>query len=146
MYNGMLHAHSGFRWLVIIFLVIAIIKSFVGWFGKKEYSKSDNLIALILLSVTHLQLIFGIIMYFVSDKIVSMGEAMKDATLRFWVVEHGFTMLIAITLITLGRVLSKKAATSELKFKKGAIFYTIAFVLILWAGLIKPNLLGAGMY
>ncbi|MBE7443435.1 MAG: cytochrome B [Flavobacteriales bacterium] len=146
MYNGMLHAHSGFRWLVIIFLVIAIIKSFAGWFGKKEYGKSDNLIALILLSVTHLQLIFGVIMYFVSDKIVSMGVAMKDATLRFWVVEHGFTMLIAITLITLGRVLSKKAATSELKFKKGAIFYTIAFVLILWAGVIKPNLLGAGMF
>lgn len=142
----MLHAHSGFRWLVIIFLVIAIIKSFAGWLGKKEYGKSDNLIALILLSVTHLQLIFGVIMYFVSDKIVSMGIAMKDATLRFWVVEHGFTMLIAITLITLGRVLSKKAATSELKFKKGAIFYTIAFVLILWAGVIKPNLLGAGMF
>lgn len=71
---------------------------------------------------------------------------MKDATLRFWAVEHGFTMLIAIVLITLGRVLSKKAATSELKFKKGAIFYTIAFILILWAGLIKPNMLGAGMF
>ena len=146
MYNGMLHAHSGFRWLVITFLIIAIIKSFAGWFGKKEFSKSDNLIALILLSVTHLQLIFGIIMYFVSDKIVSMGIAMKDSTLRFWVVEHGFTMIIAIVLITLGRVLSKKAATSELKFKKSAIFYTIAFVLILWAGLIKPTMLGAGMY
>jgi len=146
MYNGMLHAHSGFRWLVIIFLVIAIIQSFAGWFGKKEYGKSDNLVALILLSVTHLQLIFGVIMYFVSPKIVGMAEAMKDATLRFWVVEHGFTMLIAITFITLGRVLSKKAATSELKFKKGAIFYTLAFVLILWAGLIKPTLLGAGMY
>jgi putative Ca2+/H+ antiporter (TMEM165/GDT1 family) len=71
---------------------------------------------------------------------------MKDATLRFWVVEHGSIMLMAIVAITLGRVLSKKASTSELKFKKGAIFYTIAFVLILWAGLIKPNLLGAGMF
>lgn len=146
MYNGILHAHSGFRWLVIIFLVIAILKSFAGWFGKKEYNKGDNMIALLLLSVTHLQLIFGIVMYFISDKIVSMGEAMKDATLRFWAVEHGFTMLIAIVLITLGRVLSKKAETSELKFKKGAIFYTIAFILILWAGLIKPNMLGAGMF
>ena len=146
MYNGMLHAHSGFRWLVIIFLVIAIIQSFAGWFGIKEYGKSDILVALILLSVTHLQLIFGVIMYFVSPKIVGMGEAMKDATLRFWVVEHASIMLIAIVAITLGRVLSKKAATSELKFKKGAIFYTIAFVFILWAGLIKPTLLGAGMY
>jgi len=127
-------------------LIVAIIKSFAGWFGKKEYNKSDNMIALMLLSVTHLQLVFGIIMYFVSPKIVSMGEAMKDGASRFWVVEHGSIMLIAIVLITLGRVLSKKAATSELKFKKGAIFYTIAFVFILWAGLIKPNMLGAGMF
>ncbi len=146
MYNAFLHLHAGFRWLVVIFLVIAIIKSFSGWFGKKEYSKNDNLIALILLSVTHLQFVFGVIIYFVSPKIVGMAVAMKDATLRFWVVEHGFTMLIAIVLITLGRVLSKKAETSEIKFKKSAIFYTIAFVLILWAGLIKPTILGAGMY
>ena len=146
MYNGMLHAHSGFRWLVIMFLVIAILKSFAGWFGKKEYNKSDNMIALILLSVTHIQFIFGVIMYFVSPKIVSMGDAMKDPTLRFWAVEHGFTMITAIVLITVGRVLSKKAATSELKFKKGAMFYTLAFILILWAGLIKPTMLGAGMF
>jgi hypothetical protein len=55
-------------------------------------------------------------------------------------------MLIAIVLITLGRVLSKKAATSELKFKKGALYFTAALVLILWAGLIKSNMLGGGMF
>ena len=146
MYNGMLHAHSGLRWLVIIFLVLAIIKSFAGWFGKKDFNKSDNLIALLLLSFTHTQMIVGVILYFISNKVVAIGDAMKDGVLRFWAMEHGVTMLIAIALITIGRVKSKKAETSELKFKKGAIFYTIAFVLILWAGLIKPSLLGAGMF
>jgi hypothetical protein len=146
MYNGMLHAHSGLRWLVLIFLVLAIIKSFAGWFGKKDFNKSDNLIALLLLSFTHTQMIVGVILYFISNKVVAIGDAMKDGVLRFWAMEHGVTMLIAIALITIGRVKSKKAETSELKFKKGAIFYTIAFVLILWAGLIKPSLLGAGMF
>lgn len=146
MYNGMLHAHSGLRWLVLIFLVLAIIKSFAGWLGKKEFNKSDNLIALLLLSFTHTQLIVGVVMYFISPKVVSMGDAMKDSVLRFWAMEHGVTMLIAITLITIGRVKSKKAATSELKFKKGAIFYSIALILVLWAGLIKPTLLGGGMF
>lgn len=142
----MLHAHSGLRWLVLIFLLLAVIKSFAGWFGKKDFNKSDNLIALLLLSFTHTQMIVGIILYFISSKVVSMGDAMKDSVLRFWAMEHGVTMLIAITLITIGRVKSKKAETSELKFKKGAIFYTIALVLILWAGLIKPSLLGAGLF
>ena len=142
----MLHAHSGLRWLVLIFLVLAIIKSFAGWFGKKDFNKSDNLIALLLLSFTHTQMIVGVILYFISNKVVAIGDAMKDGVLRFWAMEHGVTMLIAIALITIGRVKSKKAETSELKFKKGAIFYTIALVLILWAGLIKPSLLGAGMF
>ncbi|MCC7331347.1 MAG: hypothetical protein IT232_01955 [Flavobacteriales bacterium] len=146
MYNGMLHAHSGFRWLVIAILVIAIVKSLIGLLGKKEYDKTDNLIALLLLSFTHLQLIFGIIMYMVSPKIIGMGEAMKNPELRFWVVEHGFSMLIAIALITIGRVVSKKAATSEIKFKKSVMYYSLAFILILWAGIIKPSMLGAGMF
>lgn len=143
----MLHAHSGFRWLVIIFLLAAIIKSLLGLMGKKEYDKGDNLIALLLLSFTHLQLIFGIAMYFLSQQFSGgMSVVMKDSTLRFWAVEHGSIMLIAIALITIGRVKSKKAATSELKFKKGIIFFSIALVLILWAGLIKPSLLGRGMF
>ncbi len=146
MYNGMLHAHSGLRWLVVIFLVLAIIKSFAGWFGKKDFNKSDNLIALLLLSFAHLQFVVGVVMYFISPKVVSIGDAMKDSVLRFWAMEHGVTMLIAIVLITVGRVKSKKAENSMAKFKKGAIFYTIAFVLILWAGLIKPTLLGGGMF
>lgn len=146
MYNGMLHAHSGLRWLVLIFLVLAVIKSFAGWFGKKEFNKSDNLIALLLLSFTHLQLIIGIAMYFISPKVIGMGDAMKDPVLRFWSLEHGLTMLIAIVLITVGRVTSKKATESVTKFKKGAIFYTVALLLILWAGLMKPLLLGSGLF
>lgn len=142
----MLHAHSGLRWLVLIFLVIAIIKSFAGWFGKKDYNKSDNLIALLLLSFTHTQMIIGVVLYFISEKVVAIGDAMKDSVLRFWAMEHGITMLIAIALITIGRVKSKKATESVDKFKKGAIFYTIAFILILWAGLIKPTLVGGGMF
>lgn len=146
MYNAMLHAHSGLRWLVVLFLVIAILKSFVGWFGKKEFTKSDNLVALLLLSFTHLQLIVGAAMYFISPKVIGIGDAMKDGVLRFWTLEHGLMMLIAITLITIGRVKSKKATKNETKFKKGAIFYTIAFILILWAGLMKPLMLGSGLF
>jgi len=142
----MLHAHSGLRWLVLIFLLLAAFKSIAGWLGKKEFNKSDNMIALLLLSFTHLQLIVGVIMYFISPKVISMGDAMKDSGLRFWALEHGLTMLIAIVLITLGRVKSKKATDSVQKFKKGAIFYSIALLLIIWAGLIKPSMLGSGWF
>jgi len=142
MYNGLIHAHSGFRWLVVLFLVIAIIKSFSGWKNNKSFDKSDNLIALLLLSFTHIQFILGLVVYFMSGKLASIGESMKDGALRFWSLEHGLLMIIAIALITIGRVSSKKAATDVLKHKKGVIFYSVAFLIILWAGLIKPFLLG----
>jgi len=146
MYNGLLHAHSGLRWLLFLFLVFAIVKAFAGWLGKKEYQKTDNIIALALLSFTHLMAIIGIVLYFISPNVKPLKEAMSDTSFRFWSMEHGLLMLIAIVLITVGRVQSKKATTDFLKHKKGAIFYTIAFVIILWAGIIKPLLLGRGWF
>ena len=146
MYNGMLHAHAGLRWLVLLFLVLAIVKSFAGIIGKKEFKKSDNLIALLLLSFTHTQLIIGVVLYFISPKVIAIGEAMKESATRFWAMEHGLTMLIAIALITIGRVKSKKSTTDALKHKKGVIFYVIALLLIIWAGLIKPALLGSAWF
>jgi hypothetical protein len=146
----MLHAHSGLRFLIVLFLVLAIVKSLAGWLGKKPYKKSDNLIALLLLSFTHLQLIVGIVTFFMSDMVKgglsNMAETMKNSALRFWTIEHGVTMFIVIVLITLGRVTSKKAAVDVIKHKKGAIFYGIAMILILWGGIIKPFALGRGWF
>ena len=146
----MLHAHSGLRWLLLLFLVLAAFKALAGWLGKKPYGKTDNLLAILLLSFTHLQAILGIVVYAMSDIAMSgmanMGEAMKEPALRFWTVEHAIVMILAVVFITVGRVKSKKAATDELKHKKGAIFYLLALLLILWAGIIKPYALGRGWF
>ncbi|PCJ27218.1 MAG: cytochrome B [Flavobacteriales bacterium] len=146
----MLHAHSGLRLLILLFLVAAIVKSLAGWLGKKPYGKTDNLIGILLLSVTHLQVLVGIVVYAMSDIVkaglTDMGATMKNSGLRFWTVEHAVAMLLLVVLITVGRVKSKKADTDELKHKKGAIFYIIALILILWAGVIKPFALGRGWF
>jgi hypothetical protein len=146
----MLHAHSGLRWLVLLFLVLASFKALAGWLGKKPYGKTDNLLALLLVSFTHIQAIVGIVVYAMSDiakaGLSNMGAAMKEPALRFWTVEHAIIMLLVVILITIGRVKSKKAATDELKHKKGAIFYLLALVLIIWAGVIKPYALGRGWF
>lgn len=144
MYSALLGAHSGLRWLLVISLVLALIKSIIGWLGKKEYTKVDNIVALALVSFTHLMGILGLVLYFVSPKVAWTKETMGNALSRFWSMEHGLVMLIVIVLVTIGRVKSKKAITDTLKHKKGVIFYAIAFVLVLWAGIMKPFLLGNG--
>ena len=146
----MLHAHSGLRWLVLLFLVLAAFKALAGWLGKKPYGKADNLLAILLVSFTHIQAILGIVVYVMSDiakaGFANMGVAMGESGLRFWTIEHAVVMILAVVLITMGRAKSKKAATDELKHKKGAIFYLLALLLILWAGIIKPYLLGRGWF
>jgi hypothetical protein len=144
MYSALLGAHSGLRWLLVVSLVIALITAIIGWMGNKKYTKFDNVVALALVSFTHLMAILGLVLYFVSPQVTWTKETMGNAVSRFWSMEHGLIMLIVVVLITIGRVKSKKETTDLLKHKKGAIFYIIAFVLVLWAGIMKPYLLGNG--
>lgn len=144
MYNALLGAHSGLRWLLVLSLIIALIKGTIGWLGNKKYTKIDNIVALALVSFTHIMAILGLVLYFVSPNVTWTKETMGNALSRFWSMEHGLIMLIVVVLITIGRVKSKKETTDLLKHKKGVIFYIIAFVLILWAGIMKPFLLGNG--
>jgi hypothetical protein len=146
-FDLMLDLHSIVRWALLLFLVLAVLKSFAGWFGKKPFGKGDNIIAIILVSFTHIQALIGLALYFMNSwhaGLSNMGVAMKDATMRFWTLEHLVVMLMAVVFITMGRAKSKKGKTDEIKHKKGAIFYTLALLLILWAGLIKPYALGRG--
>jgi len=66
MYNGLLHAHSGLRWLVLLFLLVALFKGISGWMGEKEYTEGDRKMALFALIFTHVQLLLGIVMYYIS--------------------------------------------------------------------------------
>lgn len=133
MNTGLLHLHSTLRYLVLIALVIVIVKSLMGWLGKKQYTNLDNKLGLYLFIFTHMQLLIGLVLYFVSD-VVQFNEAtMKNKDLRYWAVEHISIMLISVVLITMARVTSKKIASDEAKHRRLFIFNAAALVLILLA-------------
>ena len=50
---------------------------------------------------------------------------------RYWKFEHMGMMLIAIALVTIGRLASKKANTDNGKQMRVAIFYLLALVVML---------------
>ena len=58
---------------------------------------------------------------------------MKNATLRFYQMEHPVTMIVSILLITLGYGMAKKSVEDEKKYKKAFQYFMIALVLILMA-------------
>lgn len=138
MYTGLLHSHNLFRWLVLIILVIAVVMGLAGWFGKKEWTKKDNIAGLLLTIFIDIQFLIGIILYaFVSPltkaAFADFGAAMKNTTLRFYAVEHLLLMVIALVLVHIGRAKSKKAIASWKKHRTAVIFYGIALIVILLA-------------
>jgi len=137
MLTGLLHTHNLLRYILLILILISIVKSFNGWLSKKSYSEGDRKLTLFTMISAHLQLVVGLILYFVSPNVkaglADMGAAMKDPGLRFWTVEHIAMMLIAITFITFGNILSKKGKTDEAKHKRVAVLFLLALIVIFLA-------------
>jgi len=128
--------HSFWAYLVLIMLVIATFNALIKFFGNKEFKATDFRISLFTLIVSHIQLLLGIVLFFTADYMslisdMGMGEVMKDSVLRSKIIEHPFTMIIAVILLTIGYSKHKKKLTSKPKFKMLAIFYTIALILVL---------------
>jgi hypothetical protein len=119
-------------------ILMAIIQSLAGWLGKRPYTDLNRKINLFALISAHTQLLIGIVLLFISPLVKFSGDTMKDNTLRYFTVEHWVMMVIAIVLITVGHSKSKKIVLPEAKHKTIAIFYIIAFLVILGAILAGP--------
>lgn len=136
MYATLQLLHSYWAYLVFIILAVATINALYKFFGNKEFTAFDFRISLFTLIVSHIQLIIGIILFFAADYISivkesGMGVVMKNADLRDKIIEHPTTMIIAIALITIGYSKHKKKLTSKPKFKMLAVFFTLAFILVI---------------
>lgn len=93
----------------------------------------DDKVSLWLFMLTHTQLLIGLILFFVSPLVIFSGASMKDSVARYWLVEHNSMMLIAIVLISVGRISIKKMTDSVAKYRRLFILNTIALVIILAA-------------
>jgi len=131
MYTFVQKFHSGWAYLALLLLILAVINSFLGMTSKKDFTAKDRKIALFGLIATHIQLLVGFILYFISPLGLDSFGQMKDAALRLTSLEHPLINIIAIVLITFGWSKHKKAENSTTKFKSIAIFYGFGLLLIL---------------
>lgn len=130
MYTFIQKFHSGWAYVAILLLVIVVINALLGVLGKKTFTAKDRKIALFGLIATHIQLLVGLILYFVSPLGKAALGQMKDANLRLTSLEHPLLNSIAIVLITMGWSMHKKAGEDQ-KFKKILVFYGLGLLLIL---------------
>lgn len=136
MYTTLQFIHSYWAYLVLFMVLIATLNALSGFFQNKEYQSKDLRLSLFALIVTHIQLLLGFLLYFISPlgfKSISsngMGTVMKDSLLRLFAVEHITIMILAVILITIGYSKHKKKPDAKAKFKILAILYTLAFLLM----------------
>lgn len=129
-YNFIQKLHSGWAYLVLLFLLIAIINAFIGHSKKRPFTPKDRKIALLGLVSTHIMFVVGMILYFVSPLgLDSLGE-MKNSAARLTSLEHPLINLIGIVLITIGWSKHKRSPEAA-KFKNIYVFYGLGLILIL---------------
>jgi hypothetical protein len=144
MYPGLVHAHSGLRWIALILLVAAVAVAISKWQGRSGYTDGNRKLYLFTLIAVHTQLLIGLVLYFISPKV--NFSLISEKLYRFYTVEHTTGMLIAIVLITIGYSRSKRASDAVTKQRVVGIFYGLGLLLIL-ASIPWPfRITGAGWY
>jgi hypothetical protein len=126
-YEILKSAHSGWRYLVIILLLVAFINALMGFVGKKPYTEGNRKLNVFALISAHIQLVLGLIIYFMN------GWYKVDSSvpqLRYWKMEHLSMMLVAIILITVGNARSKRMDSALMKHRTILIYFGFALVLI----------------
>jgi hypothetical protein len=129
-YSFFRELHSGFRYIVLLLLLLAIIRAWADWLGKKPYSEGQRKLNLFTMISVHTQLLFGLILYFLSPFVQFASNTMKNPPLRYWTFEHLTGMIVAIILITIGHARSKRASLPVGKHKEIAIFYTLGLAIM----------------
>ena len=137
MYELLKGLHNILRWVVVLGGVYALVTAYRGLFSRAPWTTSDQRAGLIFTSSLNLQLVLGLLLYFVSPLIQgalqNMGAAMGNDQLRFFTVEHASIMILAIVAAQLGYSLAKRAPDDRAKFVRASVGYTVAALLVAYA-------------
>ena len=78
MYSTLQMLHSYWAYLVVVMIVIASFNALYKFFGDKEFQAVDFRISLFTLIVTHIQILLGLILFFISP------NGLKNISMLFY--------------------------------------------------------------
>ncbi len=128
--------HSYLAYVALAVLFFAVANAIMGLVGNKMFTMGKDLrLSLFALILCHIQLLVGLILYFVSangfSAIREFGMGGLTSAARLLAVEHPFVNILALVLITVGWSRHKKFMEGKKKFKSIALFYGLGLILIL---------------
>lgn len=134
MYEPLITAHV---WTSSLFVIVALVLNYIALRDlilKKQYSKYNNILELLFIILLYVGLVFGIVLYFFlapenKTKMLSYQEALENANMRYWAIEHFCIMLFALILAQIGRIFTIKKISSFHKFKYALFYYGMATII-----------------
>ena len=130
--------HGYWRWAVLVLALVVLVRSVLGIFAHRRWSREDDVTMTWFLRALDLQIFLGLVLYFFFSPFwlatyQTFWETMRSPVARFFGIEHETAMLIAAIAAHLGRDRAKLAATDATKHGIVALAMTIFFALLLWA-------------
>lgn len=133
MTTGFQHLHSFLAYIALLGIIISFVYALIGALSGRSFEEKDRKFGLIGLIPTHLQLVIGLVLYFLSPLGFAnlSGATMSDSVSRLYAVEHPVINIIAVIVITVGYVRAKKLTESRNRFRSIYMFYGVGLILIL---------------
>src|SRR5687767_14790899 len=128
MYTALLTVHSYLRWLVLLLALLALARAVAGLTQRRPWTPADDAAGKWFSMSLDIQMAIGLIIYFFLSPFTmpawsDIGAAMRDATVRFVVIEHLVGMIIAVALTHIGRARIRKTADPVRRHRLALIFF-----------------------
>lgn len=124
MLNMLFYTHSGWRYIVLLVVTVAIIKMLIGWLGKQSWSRFDQILGAATPIVIDIQWLLGIVLWLMAPAAWFHGRG----SVTVW--EHLTTMTLTLAVAHIGWSRAKKATDDQSKFKSAAIGFIAAGLLV----------------
>jgi hypothetical protein len=154
LYTALLHFHSVWRWIAFVLPLVVLQRSSRAALVRAPYAPIDRKLLLATTIALDVQLLVGLALW-AGVSPLGLGSfsttpgLMKNPVLRYWAVEHGSTMLIAIIAFHALSASAKKLSDEAAKHKRIAIACAVVVILVLvnmpWPGRIYGRPLMPGL-
>lgn len=142
-YTTLLFVHSWLRWPLLALFLLLLARAGTGWARRSRWRPADTALLQAAAHLLSLQFLIGLLLYVALSPVVraafeDIGRAMRDAQLRYFLVEHTLPMVIAVTFlhIAAGRI---KRAAADCRFRRTTIAVLVTLLLI-GAGIPWPGM------
>jgi hypothetical protein len=149
MYSIILALHNIVRWIVVILVVVAVVRAYLGRFGKREWTEIERKVGAFVGMAIDIQLLLGLLLYFflsplTKSAMLNFGAAIQAPDLRLFTLVHPVLMVFAVVFAHLGSILPRKVTRPASKFERAALWFSLTLLMILlgmpWARPLLPGL------